>query len=439
MDIHNDDLLSEFSFLKNFLPSAIFRSISAIRLISLCILLILPTACTKMLPREDVPYPLTNESFGQEVKMVTVPLPVIATSPNEGITVGALSAFLLHNQQDEVSTLVAPQVNYNKNFGISASLYGALYPVPGHSWEINLAESQHVNQDYEVRFIDRHFFESVDLNAFLYYFTDGSARFFGFQSTSRKEDETNYGDHELGFTILAAYPVGNTVQIVVGERVRKVNITQGAVKDLPFIRDKFNEAEVPGINGFTTHAQKIGVQYSTLDSPTFPVEGLYGRFSVEFSSVDLGSSDNYRHYETEVKSYIPLRKERFITVLRAAYNQTLGQNVPFLERSILGGETTLRGYGRNRFIDSSYLLINLEERIRLFRWRVFNVNADWELAPFMDIGTVAKSLLRTRAKNLEFNPGVGFRAIVRPNIVGRVDIGFGSEGAAVFVGLGYPF
>ena len=130
---------------------------------------------------------------------------------------------------------------------------------------------------------------------------------------------------------------------------------------------------------------------------------------------------------------------RFITIIRGAYNQTLGSNVPFLERSILGGETTLRGYGRNRFIDSSFLLFNFEERIRLLRWRVFNVNADWELAPFVDVGTVAESILKTRSKNLQFNPGIGFRATVKPNIVGRVDIGFGNEGVAVFVGLGYPF
>jgi hypothetical protein len=35
--------------------------------------------------------------------------------------------------------------------------------------------------------------------------------------------------------------------------------------------------------------------------------------------------------------------------------------------------------------------------------------------------------------------GVGFRAVVRPNVVGRVDIGFGKEGPAIFATLGYPF
>jgi hemolysin activation/secretion protein len=121
------------------------------------------------------------------------------------------------------------------------------------------------------------------------------------------------------------------------------------------------------------------------------------------------------------------------------YNQTKGDNVPFLEQSILGGDTTLRGYGRNRFIDNSFLLCNLEERIRLFRWEVFGVTADWEAAPFIDLGAVMESLNKVDSSNFEFNPGIGFRAIVRPNIIGRVDLGIGKEGASVFVGLGYPF
>ena len=130
---------------------------------------------------------------------------------------------------------------------------------------------------------------------------------------------------------------------------------------------------------------------------------------------------------------------RYVTAIRTAYNQTRGADIPFLERSILGGKNTLRGHGDNRFIDSSYVLINVEERIRLFRYRVFNVNTDWELAPFVDLGVVAQDLLDVDVRNFVANPGIGFRAVVRPNVVGRVDIGFGKEGPAVFATLGYPF
>jgi hypothetical protein len=67
------------------------------------------------------------------------------------------------------------------------------------------------------------------------------------------------------------------------------------------------------------------------------------------------------------------------------------------------------------------------------------VNADWEFAPFLDAGAVMSTLDRMNGHDFKFTPGFGIRAVVRPNIVGRMDIGFGSEGTALFVGLGYPF
>jgi hypothetical protein len=70
---------------------------------------------------------------------------------------------------------------------------------------------------------------------------------------------------------------------------------------------------------------------------------------------------------------------------------------------------------------------------------VFHVTADWEVAPFVDLGSIMSSLSHARARNFEFNPGFGLRALVRPNIVGRLDMGFGRDGPAVYVGLGYPF
>ncbi len=410
------------------------------RFILLLTLITVLSACTSMVPRNKLPYPLTGEGFGDPVKVVTIPLPAIASSPNEGITAGALTAFLLHNNKDEVSTLFAPQMNYNKNYGFTASLYGAFYPSPSRSWEFNLAQSTTINYDYEAKFYDKTFMdERLELNAFPYFFADGSARFFGFQARTPEQQQTNYTDEEKGFNISVGYDIVKNLQLVIGERFRDVGIHKGAVSGIPFIRDSFNEGQVPGINGFTVHAQRLSLIFSTLDSKNMPTTGIYAKATAEVSGKILGSDADYRHYDGEVKAYIPLREARYISVIRLAYSQTLGNSVPFLEQSILGGENSLRGYGRNRFIDNCYLLLNLEERIRLFRWKLFNVNTDWEVAPFIDFGSVMKSISQAQGRDFEFNPGLGLRAVVRPNIVGRIDVGFGTNGPAVFVGLGYPF
>ena len=394
-----------------------------------------------MVPKEKLPYPLATEETGPQAKVVTIPLPVIASSPNEGITAGALTAFLIHNRKDEVTSLLAPQINQNKNFGTTFTIYGAFYPSPDRSVEANLSQSTKVNYDYEIKLKDKTLMDrKLELNAYAFGFSDGSARFFGFQQSSLQTNETNYADQEYGFALTATYPIFDHISIQIGDRLKRVDIGRGAVTKVPFIKDVFTSADVPGIDGFTAHVQRLALLYSTLDSDTMPTYGGAAHVSVESSSPGLGGAADYRHYEAEAKGFVPVdRERRYITAFRLAYNQTLGGNVPFLERSILGGETTLRGYGRNRFIDSSYLLFNLEERIRLFRWEIFNVNADWEVAPFIDLGSVMESLDKADTTSFEFNPGVGVRAVVRPNIVGRVDVGFGKDGPAVFVGLGYPF
>ena len=413
---------------------------NSIILYTLLLLAGLPGGCTNYIHRENLPAPLTSDACDSRVKVVTVPLPVIASSPNEGITAGALAAFLIHNKNDEINTLLAPQINYNDNFGITMSLYGAFYPSPDQNMEINLSQSTKINHNYEFRIRDTSLLDKkLELNAYLFKTSDGSSRFFGFQAKSSLQQETNYANDEIGFNLSVGYQIARHFQLVLGDRFRDVTIRRGAVSKIPDINDRFSAQTVPGIDGFTAHAPRLSIVYSTLDNKDTPTFGGYAKISLEASFKDFGGAADYRHYEAEMKGFIPLDNNRYISVFRLMYNQTLGEHVPFLEQSILGGETSLRGYGRNRFIDNSFFLCNLEERIRIFRWEVFNVTADWEVAPFIDLGAVMESLDRANSKGFEFNPGIGFRATVRPNIVGRLDMGIGKDGPAIFVGLGYPF
>ena len=68
-----------------------------------------------------------------------------------------------------------------------------------------------------------------------------------------------------------------------------------------------------------------------------------------------------------------------------------------------------------------------------------DTHVDLEVAPFVDVGHVWGHTSNFPASNLHKVGGVGFRAIARPSVVGYVDVGYGSEGSAVFTGLNYPF
>jgi hypothetical protein len=62
-----------------------------------------------------------------------------------------------------------------------------------------------------------------------------------------------------------------------------------------------------------------------------------------------------------------------------------------------------------------------------------------ELAPFIDVGRVFDRSGDSPIEQLHKVYGVGFRGLARPYVVGFVDLGYGSEGAAVFTGINYPF
>ena len=81
----------------------------------------------------------------------------------------------------------------------------------------------------------------------------------------------------------------------------------------------------------------------------------------------------------------------------------------------------------------------MEERVQLFHLRLVGTIAEIETAPFLDIGKVTNDLGNRILTHYEFNPGIGFRAIARPNVVGRVDVATSKDGNAVFAGLDFPF
>ena len=66
-------------------------------------------------------------------------------------------------------------------------------------------------------------------------------------------------------------------------------------------------------------------------------------------------------------------------------------------------------------------------------------HVDVEVAPFVDAGRVFEGNWDFPLSHIHAVGGVGFRGVARPFVVGYVDVGYGSEGVAVFTGINYPF
>jgi hypothetical protein len=67
------------------------------------------------------------------------------------------------------------------------------------------------------------------------------------------------------------------------------------------------------------------------------------------------------------------------------------------------------------------------------------VKGELELAPFIEAGQVFRHIYDPPLDDLHLIGGVGVRAVIRPQLVAFVDVGYGAEGEAIFTGIDYPF
>jgi len=270
------------------------------------------------------------------------------------------------------------------------------------------------------------------------YFKNATARFFGIGQDSTAGDETNYTAREYRANWRFGIYANEVTQISIGQRFRDVQLQPGAT-DLPYTVARFGD--VPGVIGESTIiGNRVSFHYDTRNNLVTPTDGMAVTAYAELAQ-NLRNGDHpvYSRYELEVKQLFPSESKRAILVVRADLQATLGTQVPFFEQSSLGGQNNLRGFGVDRFIDKNLVAFSIEERIHIARMRVAGVMADFEVAPFIDSGQVFGDFKDVSFKDYRFTPGAGFRGIVRPNVVGRVDYGYSREGGAVFAGLDFPY
>jgi outer membrane protein assembly factor BamA len=176
----------------------------------------------------------------------------------------------------------------------------------------------------------------------------------------------------------------------------------------------------------------------TRDLGATPSRGSYSEMFTEFSRHDLGSGASFQRYGGQWRYYLPDSPTRTTAFhLQGEYSD--GRAVPFTSLASLGGPRSLRGFPEGRFEDRGCVFGSVEERFTVHQLSVVNAVTQFQVAPFIDVGTVFPSPARVEVKHVEPVAGVAFRAVVKPTVVGRVEVGAGREGPCVYMGIDYPF
>lgn len=367
------------------------------------------------------------------------PIPAISTSRNDGSDFGLIVPALMTGPDGDLKYLVAPMVVYNTIVGTRGTVNLFRYEPGGKELRGIASWTERIERKFLLSYVDPGFSNgrySIGFSAT--HFKNATVRFFGLGPTTIKEDESNYTASETRLNWKFGVYANEVTQIAVSQRLRHMQSIQQGATELPFSGDLFPDA--PGVGGATILGQRISFHYDTRNNLVTPTDGMavtaYAELNYNFKN---GADPLYSRYGLEIKKMFASESKRAILVIRGDLQATLGSNVPFFEQSSLGGQNNLRGFGVDRYIDKQLIAFSIEERIHIVRTRLAGVIADFEIAPFIDTGQVFNSFKNVSFKDYRITPGVGFRGIIRPNVVGRIDYGFSKEGGVIFAGLDFPY
>jgi hypothetical protein len=192
----------------------------------------------------------------------------------------------------------------------------------------------------------------------------------------------------------------------------------------------------PGMGGSTVLGQSIDVRFDSRPNREYSDRGFFAELTAGVVE-GLAGSPAYLLGRARFRALQP-EAGWIDAAARFDWSGVSSARAPFYNQSSLGGAFLLRGFTEDRFIDQNAWTFEFEQRIRVFQTHIYGVTADWRIDPFIAVGQVYGALDQVFS-HPRVTVGVGFRAWVHPNVVGRIDVATAGEGWKVYVEIGYPY
>jgi hypothetical protein len=375
-----------------------------------------------------------------------IPVPEIAVDPDAGTTLGIIPTILVTDENDDIRKIIAPDLIYNPYFGwgVHGRIYS--YDSQDEQWSVVAGIKERVEREFDGEYqIGRERKERWSFNGSLIYDVDGTPRFYGLGNESPAINETDYTAQYEVLQGQAGYNITHAWQIQYTGRFQNVDVLPGTLSKIASIGTKFSKVLGEGDN--REFLNRIAIVYDTRDNITIPTRGAelvaYGGMA---SRDGVFNDSLYTEAGFDGRAFVPIQDKTVIALHMALRYLPTAHDVPFWALSSIGGADTiiggtqpLRGFGEGRFYDRDSFSSSIEYRRNVVTFQAVATSVELELAPFIDVGRVFDRSSTMPFEQLHKVYGIGFRGIARPFVVGYVDIGYGSEGAAVFTGLNYPF
>lgn len=360
-----------------------------------------------------------------------VHFPVVTTNPNAGTTYGVLPVWLLTDPSHQIRHIIAPMLTYNETFGAAFAGTYYYYPTDRAGLRIVAEKAARSNRRLAARYEDLGFLDGrcvlkLDSN----YESDGTPRFYGVGPGTSAGTESSYRLEETSFKAELGIAYLGRWQMSGGWRYAHTEVLPGLFR---------TPGALPsGVQGSSTvSAPRLALARDTRDIPATPSNGSLAEVFAEFPDRDFGGGATYRRYGGQWRGYLP-QTPSLTATLHVQGELLRGDGIPLGGLAALGGPRSLRAFTEGRFQNRGALFANFEERYTIHSLEVVNARTEFQIAPFLDAGTVFDEPRGLRGRLTQFVGGVALRAVVKPTVVGRVEVGVGREGPAAFVGIDYP-
>ncbi|MBI5597168.1 MAG: BamA/TamA family outer membrane protein [Elusimicrobia bacterium] len=373
---------------------------------------------------------------------VRVSVPVIDADPNRGVTVGLMPVWVRFSG-GALRRIHAPALTYNAAVGACAAWDFYLFPSSDSVLEAYASIAQ--RSDREV-FLS---WESPPLRTRdfswqgqLQHLRDAGRRFYGVGPRAGRDGETDYTLGSYNYSAAVDIPVrpGSPWAFRAGHHLQAVKVLPGPRRNLPDVEAKHPGA-ANGRHRLFDAAFRGALVYDSRDSKATASRGFYAEEFAEAARDGWLSDMTYERFGAELKGFLPLgagSEPPLVAAFQGRMERLYG-SVPFWVLPSLGGKYAHRGYGDGRFVDNAAAMAQAELRVRLYRTELSGSPVSFWLDPFVGGGFVAPALGQAQAETFRPVYGASLRAVVRPQVVGAADFGFGQEGLKVFLDLNYAF
>jgi len=378
----------------------------------------------------------------------------------------ALSAFAQEEKEKEVkkgwSFGVLPTATYSVDNGFQAGAFGDVYyygdgntyPDPLHkiSWEFSYFTHSHRMRAY-LAYDSKYLIPNMRVNASFTFVNDPLYSFWGFNGPASVQDYGLWSKRDI-HTI-----TGNDVNYYGMSRrmIRGLANVQGRITDnlnwaagINFWNWKLGEMHDNGVkpdknsnqksyydteltlyhryiqmgaitedekNGGTALELNAGLVFDTRDIEAAPNKGIWAEAYLNGNVLKhpyLKACVYFRHY---IDIPIHIKAGDPVFAYRLAWQQTIAgetpfymiQNVPLLvQRNMIsegfGSSNTIRGLRENRILAEGLAWANLELRVKLVNFKLFNQYFYIALNPFFDAGYITKQYRNNVLNEVKYDP-----------------------------------